>query len=184
MLSYAITEDCSGRVLVEQTQINLVTCTHARSLMIPANANQCPDSSVSQPLGLYLMSSLIHSPYCLLMSPWFCSGTHLWEAKIMGLNLSSIHVWWMVPAKIRFVCVFSALSCSLLPCVLKAGVNILLQDVNGSIPLDYASEGTETSCILRKYLEENGKKAFCVCCSEDKALTFTCHIYSFTWGKK
>lgn len=66
--------------------------SHARTLMIPGNANQCPDSSVSQPLGVYLMSSLIHSPYFLLMSPWLCSGTHLWEAKIIALNLSSIHV--------------------------------------------------------------------------------------------
>lgn len=43
------------------------------------------------------------------------------------------------------------------PCSWKAGVNVLLQDVNGNIPLDYASEGTETSYILRKHLEENGK---------------------------
>jgi myosin XVI len=35
-------------------------------------------------------------------------------------------------------------------------VNVLLQDVNGNIPLDYATEGTETSYILRKHLEENG----------------------------
>ncbi|XP_074550716.1 unconventional myosin-XVI isoform X2 [Halichoeres trimaculatus] len=40
--------------------------------------------------------------------------------------------------------------------LLLAGVNVLLQDVNGNIPLDYASEGTETSYILRKHLEENG----------------------------
>lgn len=33
----------------------------------------------------------------------------------------------------------------------------MLQDVNGNIPLDYASEGTESSYILRKHLEENGK---------------------------
>ena len=38
----------------------------------------------------------------------------------------------------------------------KTGVNVLLQDVNGNVPLDYASEGTETSYILRRYLEENG----------------------------
>ncbi|CAB1347353.1 unnamed protein product [Coregonus sp. 'balchen'] len=37
----------------------------------------------------------------------------------------------------------------------KTGVNVLLQDVNGNIPLDYATEGTETSYILRKHLEEN-----------------------------
>ncbi|XP_068185946.1 unconventional myosin-XVI [Antennarius striatus] len=40
--------------------------------------------------------------------------------------------------------------------LLLAGVNVLLQDVNGNIPLDYASEGTETCCILRSHLEENG----------------------------
>ncbi|XP_016528594.1 unconventional myosin-XVI isoform X1 [Poecilia formosa] len=40
--------------------------------------------------------------------------------------------------------------------LLLAGVNILLQDINGNIPLDYTFEGTETSYILRKYLEDNG----------------------------
>ncbi|ROL52409.1 Unconventional myosin-XVI [Anabarilius grahami] len=40
--------------------------------------------------------------------------------------------------------------------LLKAGVNVLLQDVNGNIPLDYATEGTETSYILIRHLEENG----------------------------
>ncbi|XP_037542957.1 unconventional myosin-XVI [Nematolebias whitei] len=40
--------------------------------------------------------------------------------------------------------------------LLLAGVNVLLQDINGNIPLDYAFEGTETSYILRKHLEENG----------------------------
>lgn len=43
----------------------------------------------------------------------------------------------------------------------KTGVNVLLQDVNGNVPLDYASDGTETSCILRKYLQEKGKDAAC-----------------------
>lgn len=151
--------------------------------MIPGNSNQCPHSSVPLPLGSYLMSSLIHSPYCLLMSPWFCSGTHLWEAKIMGPTLSSIQVWWMAPAKIRFVL---CLLCILLPCVWKAGVNVLLQDVNGNIPLDYASEGTETSFILRKHLEENGKAlftSFVFCCSETLTMTevtFICHISFIT----
>ncbi|MED6291184.1 hypothetical protein CHARACLAT_020840, partial [Characodon lateralis] len=41
--------------------------------------------------------------------------------------------------------------------LLLAGVNVLLQDINGNIPLDYAFEGTETSYILQKHLEENGK---------------------------
>ncbi|XP_047457190.1 unconventional myosin-XVI isoform X2 [Mugil cephalus] len=40
--------------------------------------------------------------------------------------------------------------------LLVAGVNVLLQDINGNIPLDYTFEGTESSCILRKHLEENG----------------------------
>ncbi|KAM3608182.1 uncharacterized protein V6R79_020540 [Siganus canaliculatus] len=40
--------------------------------------------------------------------------------------------------------------------LLLAGVNILLQDVNGNIPLDYAAEGTDSCYILRKYLEDNG----------------------------
>ncbi|XP_030642796.1 unconventional myosin-XVI [Chanos chanos] len=40
--------------------------------------------------------------------------------------------------------------------LLLAGVNVLLQDVNGNIPLDYTTEGTETSYILIKHLEENG----------------------------
>ncbi|KAL7881645.1 hypothetical protein AOLI_G00084930 [Acnodon oligacanthus] len=38
----------------------------------------------------------------------------------------------------------------------QAGVNVLLQDVSGNIPLDYATEGTESSYILTKHLEENG----------------------------
>ncbi|KAJ8013191.1 hypothetical protein DPEC_G00050710 [Dallia pectoralis] len=40
--------------------------------------------------------------------------------------------------------------------LLLAGVNVLLQDVNGNIALDYAAEGTETRYILLKHLEENG----------------------------
>uniref|UniRef100_A0A3Q2PQ17 Myosin motor domain-containing protein n=1 Tax=Fundulus heteroclitus TaxID=8078 RepID=A0A3Q2PQ17_FUNHE len=39
--------------------------------------------------------------------------------------------------------------------LLLAGVNILLQDINGNIPLDYTFEGTETNYILRKHLDEN-----------------------------
>lgn len=35
----------------------------------------------------------------------------------------------------------------------------MLQDVNGNIPLDYTSEGTESNYVLRKYLEENGKSS-------------------------
>ncbi|XP_051025447.1 LOW QUALITY PROTEIN: unconventional myosin-XVI [Acomys russatus] len=40
--------------------------------------------------------------------------------------------------------------------LILAGANVLLQDVNGSIPLDYAVEGTESSAILLAYLDENG----------------------------
>ncbi|XP_061547358.1 unconventional myosin-XVI isoform X2 [Phycodurus eques] len=40
--------------------------------------------------------------------------------------------------------------------LLLAGVNVLLQDVDGNVPLDYASEGTESRYILQKHLEENG----------------------------
>uniref|UniRef100_A0A8C6RHG4 Myosin XVI n=1 Tax=Nannospalax galili TaxID=1026970 RepID=A0A8C6RHG4_NANGA len=40
--------------------------------------------------------------------------------------------------------------------LLLAGANVLLQDVNGNIPLDYAVEGTESSAILLAYLDENG----------------------------
>ncbi|XP_034742135.1 unconventional myosin-XVI isoform X2 [Etheostoma cragini] len=46
--------------------------------------------------------------------------------------------------------------------LLLAGVNVLLQDVNGNIPLDYASEGTETSYIIQKHLEEKGVDVSCV----------------------
>lgn len=34
---------------------------------------------------------------------------------------------------------------------------MLLQDVNGNIAFDYATEGTESNSILRTYLEENGR---------------------------
>ncbi|XP_063809250.1 unconventional myosin-XVI isoform X2 [Pseudophryne corroboree] len=40
--------------------------------------------------------------------------------------------------------------------LLFSGANVLLQDVNGNIPLDYSTEGTESNCILMAYLEENG----------------------------
>ncbi|XP_055965936.1 unconventional myosin-XVI-like [Sorex fumeus] len=40
--------------------------------------------------------------------------------------------------------------------LILAGANVLLQDVNGNIPLDYAVEGTESSTILLAYLDENG----------------------------
>ncbi|CAH2223536.1 unconventional myosin-XVI isoform X2 [Pelobates cultripes] len=40
--------------------------------------------------------------------------------------------------------------------LLLSGANVLLQDVNGNIALDYATDGTESSCILLTYLKENG----------------------------
>ncbi|XP_062909804.1 unconventional myosin-XVI isoform X2 [Mobula hypostoma] len=40
--------------------------------------------------------------------------------------------------------------------LMLAGANVLLQDVNGHISLDYAIEGTETSFILLRHLEDNG----------------------------
>uniref|UniRef100_A0AAY4BPP7 Myosin motor domain-containing protein n=1 Tax=Denticeps clupeoides TaxID=299321 RepID=A0AAY4BPP7_9TELE len=40
--------------------------------------------------------------------------------------------------------------------LLLVGINVQLQDVNRNFPLDYTIEGTETSYILRKHLEENG----------------------------
>ncbi|XP_048357862.1 unconventional myosin-XVI isoform X3 [Sphaerodactylus townsendi] len=40
--------------------------------------------------------------------------------------------------------------------LLLAGANVLLQDVNGNVALDYAMEGTKSSCILLACLEENG----------------------------
>lgn len=59
----------------------------------------------------------------------------------------------------------------------KAGVNVLLQDVNGNIPLDCASEGTESSYILRKHLEENGndEQSSHLCCFVQD-LRFDFHI--------
>ncbi|XP_077170526.1 unconventional myosin-XVI isoform X2 [Paroedura picta] len=47
--------------------------------------------------------------------------------------------------------------------LLLAGANVLLQDVNGNIALDYAMEGTESSCILLAYLEENGVELNSLC---------------------
>lgn len=43
---------------------------------------------------------------------------------------------------------------------LQAGANVLLQDVNGNIPLDYAVEGTESSSVLLTYLDEKGRLSF------------------------
>uniref|UniRef100_A0A3B4Z141 Unconventional myosin-XVI-like n=1 Tax=Stegastes partitus TaxID=144197 RepID=A0A3B4Z141_9TELE len=67
----------------------------------------------------------------------------------LNVNLQDEDLW----TALHVACVCDHADVVLL---LLAGVNILLQDINGNIPLDYAFEGTETSYILRKYLEENG----------------------------
>ncbi|XP_028249307.1 unconventional myosin-XVI isoform X2 [Parambassis ranga] len=68
----------------------------------------------------------------------------------LNVNLQDEDLW----TALHVACVCDHADVVLL--LLVAGVNILLQDTNGNIPLDYAFEGTETSYILRKYLEENG----------------------------
>ncbi|XP_067842810.1 unconventional myosin-XVI [Heptranchias perlo] len=40
--------------------------------------------------------------------------------------------------------------------LMLAGANVLLQDINGNIALDYTMEGTESSSILLRHLEDNG----------------------------
>lgn len=176
-LSPAIRESLFRLSPCRKAQINLVTCAYALSpqwsLLTLTNI-----PTPNQPLGIYLMSSLIHSLHCVWTCPGFYSGTHLWGAKIMGGTLSSVWVRWIAPAKI-FVCVrwsFYFL------CILKAGVNVLLQDVNGNIPLDYASEGTESSWILQKHLEENGKvlhtlRYLALCLDRDREPKF--HLMNF-----
>ncbi|KAM3861733.1 LOW QUALITY PROTEIN: unconventional myosin-XVI [Diretmus argenteus] len=68
----------------------------------------------------------------------------------LNVNLQDEDLW----TALHVACVCDHADVVLL--LLLAGVNVLLQDVNANIPLDYASEGTETSYILRKHLEENG----------------------------
>ncbi|XP_051259431.1 unconventional myosin-XVI isoform X1 [Dicentrarchus labrax] len=68
----------------------------------------------------------------------------------LNVNLQDEDLW--TPLHVACVCDHA----DVVLLLLLAGVNVLLQDVNGNIPLDYASEGTETSYILRKHLEENG----------------------------
>uniref|UniRef100_A0A3Q3XIS7 Myosin motor domain-containing protein n=1 Tax=Mola mola TaxID=94237 RepID=A0A3Q3XIS7_MOLML len=67
----------------------------------------------------------------------------------LNVNLQDEDLW----TALHIACVCDHADVVLL--LLLAGVNVLLQDVNGNIPLDYASEGTETSWILRKHLEDN-----------------------------
>uniref|UniRef100_A0A673XRC8 Myosin XVI n=1 Tax=Salmo trutta TaxID=8032 RepID=A0A673XRC8_SALTR len=68
----------------------------------------------------------------------------------LNVNLQDEDLW----TALHIACVCDHADMVLL--LLLTGVNVLLQDVNGNIPLDYATEGTETSYILRKHLEENG----------------------------
>ncbi|XP_023271666.1 unconventional myosin-XVI [Seriola lalandi dorsalis] len=68
----------------------------------------------------------------------------------LNVNLQDEDLW----TALHVACVCDHADVVLL--LLLAGVNVMLQDVNGNIPLDYASEGTESSYILRKHLEENG----------------------------
>ncbi|KAM9709629.1 unconventional myosin-XVI isoform 1-T1 [Menidia menidia] len=68
----------------------------------------------------------------------------------LNVNLQDEDLW----TALHVACVCDHADVVLL--LLLAGVNILLQDINGNIPLDYTFEGTETSYILRKHLEENG----------------------------
>uniref|UniRef100_A0A3Q4GPB9 Myosin motor domain-containing protein n=1 Tax=Neolamprologus brichardi TaxID=32507 RepID=A0A3Q4GPB9_NEOBR len=67
----------------------------------------------------------------------------------LSVNLQDEDLW----TALHVACVCDHADMVLL--LLVAGVNVLLQDINGNIPLDYAIEGTETSYILRKHLEEN-----------------------------
>ncbi|XP_078400963.1 unconventional myosin-XVI [Cetorhinus maximus] len=43
--------------------------------------------------------------------------------------------------------------------LMLAGANVLLQDINGNIALDYTMEGTESRSILLRHLEDNGVDA-------------------------
>nr|XP_023996187.1 unconventional myosin-XVI-like [Salvelinus alpinus] len=67
----------------------------------------------------------------------------------LNVNLQDEDLW----TALHVACVCDHADMVLL--LLLAGVNVLLQDVNGNIPLDYTTEGTETSYIIRKHLEEN-----------------------------
>ncbi len=90
--------------------------------------------------GLHLFTSCFVSSHCHL--PLLFSSLLFSSLLFSSLLFSSL--------------LFSSLLFSISP-RLKAGVNVLLQDVNGNIPLDYATEGTETSYILIRHLEENGR---------------------------
>ncbi|XP_049583907.1 unconventional myosin-XVI isoform X1 [Syngnathus scovelli] len=68
----------------------------------------------------------------------------------LNVNLQDEDLW----TALHVACVCDHADMVLL--FLLAGVNSLLQDVDGNVPLDYAPEGTESRYILQKHLEENG----------------------------
>ncbi len=109
MLSYIITETAlAGSLLSKHTLILSHTGTHTITTMIPGNITNA--LSLRFPAPRQFFNEFFNSLYCLLMSPWFCSGTRLWKAEIMGFTSSLIQVWWMASAKTQFVCVFSPFS--------------------------------------------------------------------------
>uniref|UniRef100_A0A3Q2YYA7 Myosin motor domain-containing protein n=1 Tax=Hippocampus comes TaxID=109280 RepID=A0A3Q2YYA7_HIPCM len=67
----------------------------------------------------------------------------------LNINLQDEDLW----TALHVACVCDHADMVLL--LLLGGVNVLLQDVDGNVPLDYASEGTESRYILQKHLEEN-----------------------------
>uniref|UniRef100_A0A3Q1G4C4 Myosin motor domain-containing protein n=1 Tax=Acanthochromis polyacanthus TaxID=80966 RepID=A0A3Q1G4C4_9TELE len=91
--------------------------------------------------------SLLHLLQCARHDNVFAA--ELLIERGLNVNLQDEDLW----TALHVACVCDHADVVLL--LLVAGVNILLQDINGNIPLDYAFEGTETSYILRKYLEEN-----------------------------
>ncbi|XP_046701110.1 unconventional myosin-XVI isoform X2 [Silurus meridionalis] len=68
----------------------------------------------------------------------------------LNVNLQDEALW----TALHVACACNHTDMTLL--LLLSGVNALLQDVDGNIPLDYTTEGSETSYILTKHLEECG----------------------------
>uniref|UniRef100_A0A3Q3IYP4 Myosin motor domain-containing protein n=1 Tax=Monopterus albus TaxID=43700 RepID=A0A3Q3IYP4_MONAL len=91
--------------------------------------------------------SLLHLLQCARHDNVFAA--ELLIERGLNVNLQDEDLW----TALHVACVCDHADMVLL--LLLAGVNVMLQDVNGNIPLDYASEGTESSYILRKHLEEN-----------------------------
>ncbi len=76
---------------------------------------------------------LVYVLFCFISLPSSSSPSPLLSSPLLSSPLLSIYLIWRLES------------------------NVLLQDVNGNIPLDYATEGTETSYILIRHLEENGR---------------------------